>query len=95
MAITGAIKGTSQLKIYNKLGTESLEFRRWFRRLCVFFKIKTNQIPEYLYELIPSESHIYSTCNSENIETYYCKTDQFKYSFQITNICLSDFSDEN
>ena len=36
LAITGAIKGTSQLKIYNKLGIESLEFRRWFRRLCVF-----------------------------------------------------------
>ena len=36
LAITGAIKGTSQLKIYNKLGIESLEFRRWFRHLCVF-----------------------------------------------------------
>ena len=63
--------------------------------ICVFFKIKTTQIPEYLYEPISSESHIYSTCNSENIQTYYCKTDQFKYSFEITNICLSDFSDEN
>ena len=28
LAITGAIKGTSQLKIYNELGTESLKFRR-------------------------------------------------------------------
>ena len=36
LAITGAIKGTSQLKIYNKLGIESLKFRRWFRHLCVF-----------------------------------------------------------
>ena len=47
----------------------------------MFFKIKTTQIPKYLYELIPSESHIYSTRNSENVETYYCRTDQFKYSF--------------
>ena len=30
-AITGVIKGTSQLKIYNELGIESLKFRRWFR----------------------------------------------------------------
>ena len=28
LAITEAIKGTSQLKIYNKLGIESLKFRR-------------------------------------------------------------------
>ena len=34
LAITGAIKGTSQQKIYNELGFESLRFRRWFRRLC-------------------------------------------------------------
>ena len=30
LAITGAIKGTSQQKIYNELGFESLCFRRWF-----------------------------------------------------------------
>ena len=30
MAITGAVKGTSQLKIYNELGIKSLKFRRWF-----------------------------------------------------------------
>ena len=36
LAITGAIKGTSQFKIYNELGTESLKFRRWFTHLCVF-----------------------------------------------------------
>ena len=81
LAITGAIKGTSQLKIYNELGIESLKFRRWFRCLCVFFKIKTTKIPKYLYELILPESHIYNTRNSENVETYYCRTDLFKYSF--------------
>ena len=31
LAITGAIKGTSQTKLYKKLGLESLKFRRWFR----------------------------------------------------------------
>ena len=29
LAITGAIKGTSQQKIYNELRFESLHFRRW------------------------------------------------------------------
>ena len=81
LTITGAIKGTSTLKAYNEPGIESLKFRRWFRHLCMFFKIKTTQIPKYLYEFIPSESHIYSTRNSENVETNYCRTDQFNYSF--------------
>ena len=31
LAITGAIRGTSQTKLYNELGLESLKFRRWFR----------------------------------------------------------------
>ena len=36
LAITGAIKGTSQMKLLNELGLESLEFRQWFRKLSVF-----------------------------------------------------------
>ena len=31
LAITGAIKGTSQLRLYKELSFESLKFRRWFR----------------------------------------------------------------
>ena len=81
LAITGAIKGTSQHKLYNELGIESLKFRRWFRRLCVFYIIKATQIPKYLYQLIPSESHTYNTRNLENVETYYCRNDLY------TDIC--------
>ena len=40
LAITGEIRGTSPIKLYKELGLESLRFRRWFRRLCTFFKIK-------------------------------------------------------
>ena len=53
LAITGAIKGTSQLKIYKELGLESLKFRRWFRCLCFFYKLRSRQTPKYLYNLIP------------------------------------------
>ena len=52
LAITGAIKGTSQIKLYSELGFESLKFRRWFRKLCTFFKIKTTGKPEYLFDII-------------------------------------------
>ena len=49
--------------------------------MCLFLKIKTTRIAKYLYELIASNSHINSTHNSENVETGYFRTDQFKYSF--------------
>ena len=42
LAITDAIKGTSQIKLYNELGLESLAFRQWFRQLCLFYMIKKN-----------------------------------------------------
>ena len=57
LVITGAIKGTSQQKIYNELGLGSLYFRRWFIKLCVFYKVKITQFPSYLYELIPKRNH--------------------------------------
>ena len=47
-AITSAINGTSQQKIYNELGLEYLHFRRRFRQLSVFYKIKITQLPSYL-----------------------------------------------
>ena len=58
-----------------------MKLRRWFRRLCAFYKIKTTQIPKYLYELLPRESHSYNTRNIKNVEIYYCRTDIFKYCF--------------
>ena len=34
LAITGAIRGTSREKVYQKLGLESLQLIRWCRKLC-------------------------------------------------------------
>ena len=48
LAITSAIKSISQVKLYNELGLQSLEFRQWFRKLCLFFMIKKTGITEYL-----------------------------------------------
>ena len=42
--ITGAIKGTSQLKLYKELGFESLKFKSWFRHLCFLYKLRTTQL---------------------------------------------------
>ena len=69
LAITGAIRGTSQTKLYNELGLESLKFRRWFRRLCTLFEIKTYGKPEYLLNNIPSSQIHYNTRSADQVET--------------------------
>ena len=38
LAITRAIRGTSRENIYQELGLESLQLRRWYRNLCLFYK---------------------------------------------------------
>ena len=47
LAITGAIRGSSREKLYQELGLESLKSRRWYRKLCLFFKLKKNKHPSY------------------------------------------------
>ena len=64
LAITGAIKGSSTEKLYQELGLESLQNRRWFRKLCAFYKIVKEQSPKYLLDLIPSNNNSYETRNS-------------------------------
>ena len=81
LAIIGAIRGTSRIKIYQELGLESLKSRRWFRRLHYFYKIKDYDFSGYLFKLIPLDTN---SCNNrfcENITTYCCRTDIFKHSF--------------
>ena len=53
LAITGAIRGTSREKIYQELGLESLQSRRWYRKLAMFYKIYKTKSPIYLFDLIP------------------------------------------
>ena len=81
LAITGATKCTSCSKLYNELGLESLESRRRLRRLCFLHKIISNGLTAYLNELIPKKSHQYITRNVNDIATYQCRTDAFKFSF--------------
>ena len=41
-AITGAVKVTSQMKLYSELNLKFLKFKRRFKKLCLFYKIKKN-----------------------------------------------------
>ena len=63
LAITGAIRGSSTEKPYQELGFNSLQQRRSYRKLCLFFKIIKSQSPRYLFELIPTARQAYFTRN--------------------------------
>ena len=53
-AVSGAWRRTSTDKLLEELGWESLAHRRWYRRLCLFYKIMNNGIPEYTRRYLPT-----------------------------------------
>ena len=55
LAVSGAWKGSSTIKVYKELGWESLTERRMFRRKCHFYKILNGFTPAYLKSPIPTE----------------------------------------
>ena len=81
LTITGAIRGTSTEKIYQELGLESLKSRRWFRKLCHFYKILNKKAPSYLFNLIPNFNRVHNTRLSYNIPPIKVRHDYFKNSF--------------
>ena len=47
LTTTGAIRGTSKERLYEELDLESLQHRRWYRKLCYLYKIVVNKSPNY------------------------------------------------
>ena len=81
LAITGAIRGTSREKLFKELGLESLRKRRWYRKLCYFFKIFEGQSPEYLSRILPSITKGYNTRTNDKIPLFSGKHNFFINSF--------------
>ena len=81
LAITGAIRGTSREKLYNKLGFESLHAKRWYRKLCCFYKFYVFKQPEYLFNLIPVRTPNYRTRNADDVPYFKIRHNFFKNSF--------------
>ena len=81
LAITGAIRGSSRDKLYQELGFESLNLRKWYRKLVLFHKITLNESPSYLYDLIPKRANIYQTRQVNNIPMFKVKHNFFSNSF--------------
>ena len=81
LAITGAIRGNYSEKLYQELGLESLQQRRWYRKLCTFLKIIKEKSPDYLFNIIPKNNSNHRTRNSYNIPQFNIKHNFFKNSF--------------
>ena len=81
LAITSTIRGTSREKIYQELGLESLQQRRWYKKLCLFFKTYKNQCPKNLFDIIPQSNCQYRTRNAQNIPHIHVKHQFLKNSY--------------
>ena len=81
LAITGAVRGISREKFYHELGFESLVSRRWYRKLCCFYKVFKTQSPRYLFEVIPTAKRAYITRNNDKLPHFKVKHNYFKNSF--------------
>ena len=82
LAVTGAWRGTSRQKLYDELGWESLYERRWYRRLCHFFKLKVTQYPAYLFSLIiPQRQISYDLRNPQVYTQNRARTDRLSNSY--------------
>ena len=81
LAITGAIRGTSREKLYNKLGFELLHATRWYRKLCYFYEFYVFKQPEYLFNLIPWRTPNYRTKKADDVPYFNIRHNFFKNSF--------------
>ena len=54
-------------KIYQELGLRLLELQIWYRKLGMLCKIFKSKSPQYLFKLMPENTHAYVTKNVNNI----------------------------
>ena len=81
LAITGAWKGTSRVKLYEELGWESLSERRMFRRTLQLHKIEHNITPSYLKRKLPPHRRVHHGISQNSFYEYLSRTERFSMSF--------------
>lgn len=75
LAITGAVRGTW------RVGLESLRQKRWFCKLCTFYKMYKKQSKLYLYDSTTPVKSSRITRPSKNIPCFHFEHKFFKTSF--------------
>ena len=84
LAITGAIQGTSRIKLYDELSLHSLIKRRWCNKLIFFYKMVNGLLPDYLYSCLDFPSQINYSLRSVStsvIKPPMSRTKSFKNTF--------------
>ena len=79
LAITGAISCSSREKLYQELRLVHMHHRCEMRHLCFFYKVLSNKVPKYIYDLVLPIRHSFTHRNS--FSDYPCRTEYFKNSF--------------
>ena len=91
-AITSAIQATSRERLYQELGLESSENRRWYRKLLFFHKTVNGATPRYLTSYLnTNENPVFTTraSNQNKIRRFRARTEHFKQSF--FPICVNEW----
>ena len=81
LTTNGVIQGNSKERFYLELGLESLQLRRWYRKLGTFYKIYKSKSSQSLFKLIPEKNHAYVTRNVDNIPFFNTIHNFFKNIF--------------
>ena len=68
VAITAPIRGSSREKFYHELGLGPLKSRQWYLKL--FFRLKKNKHPSYLFDIIPNVLSTWTTRNHNSIHLF-------------------------
>ena len=85
-AIIGAKRDSSKEKLYLKLGSGTLQQRRWFRKSCFFYKILKLKSPRYLYKLVLVALRSYRTRHCDKIPLFNIKYNFFRNSLLPSSI---------
>ena len=79
LAITGAIKDSYHDKLYQELGLEYLQQRRWMWQLCLLYKFLSTGQPSHIQNLLPQMSN--SHPHLLTFHVFPCRTEYFKNYF--------------
>ena len=82
--ITGSVRGTSHLSLYNDTGFVPLKERRKRHKLILYFKFTKGLLPEHLIPKFPplaSEVNQYHRRRMQDRYTMNCRTELYRHSF--------------
>ena len=90
LVITVAVRGTSKENLYSELGLESLQNRRWYRKLSFLYKFIAEPSFSYLFNMIFWKNTSRSTRGLDSNPLLGAKHNFFQNSY-----CLADIKEWN